>query len=381
MSLAPGLAAHDPFAPFCLDRLISGAARLRPQSSAFGDSSWGATYGGAAAQAASLAQLLREHGLEPGERIIILGGAEAAVVIAMVGALRAGLEPALAPLDLTVEELAAYATEVQACACIGTTHYGTLATTELMFATAACTPSIRLIGTLGPDPFDGAVDLSSQALARLGQPQDETPVKSTTPPKLLTLERKAGKLVPLAHNQSTLIAAGLDLVPRARIARETPILSTLPPVTFAGLVAGPVAALLAGTSLHLHGPFDSAGFLSMLDRLGRVYLVAPQAIGQDLVQAGITKGLASLILASRLADTAPFAPPPPLDCSCRVVDLYAFGESAAVAEERRSGTPSTLAAQPHYIAFDDTRILVVEAKQDMTGRLELNGRAVTARSA
>ena len=93
------------------------------------------------------------------------------------------------------------------------------------------------------------------------------------------------------HKQITLIAAGLDFVARAKIGRETPIFSTLPPMRFASLVAGPVSALLSGAALHFDGPFDAAAFFKACERAGHAHLIAPALFGQDFVQTGATRTL------------------------------------------------------------------------------------------
>ena len=108
----------------------------------------------------------------------------------------------------------------------------------------------------------------------------------------------------VVHRQQTLVAAALDLVTRARIGMRLPIVATIAPVTFAGLVAGPVAALLAGAPLLLHGPFAAAGFTALLERAGPAHLVAPAAMLPALRRAGLldAETLASLILVSRRDD-------------------------------------------------------------------------------
>jgi len=171
------------------------------------------------------------------------------------------------------------------------------------------------------------------------------------------------------------MAAGLDFVARAKIGRATPILSTLPPTTFAGLVAGPFAALLSGAPLHLHGPFEADDFLKMRDNAGHAHLVVPARIAPDLLGAAVLEGLASTVLVSRLPATGIFTPPAPFACPCPLLDLYAIDESAAVAEPRRGGVSIPPAAEPHFVGFDESRVLTIEAPGD--GALAFQGAAVT----
>lgn len=173
------------------------------------------------------------------------------------------------------------------------------------------------------------------------------------------------------------MVAALDFVARAKIGRATPILSTLPPTTFAGLVAGPFAALLSGTTLHLHGPFDADDFLKTRGKLGHAHLVAPAIIATDLREAGLLDGLASAILVSRLPAEAGFTSPPPVIAPCPLVDLYAIDEITAVTEQRRGVTAMPPADEAHFIGFDEGRVLTIEAIGDRMSALTFKGAAVT----
>jgi len=371
---------RDPFASFSLDTLVSGAARLRPDTIALVDSRAELTYRAFAARAAALARLLAEHGLKHGERVLLAGGAEASLVVAAVAALRAGLEPVFAPLDLEAGQLAAYAKVTDAAALLATTRYGPYCPTDVHFAAIASAASIRLVATLGPGELDGGVDLGPEAIAQFSRDNpdeglDRGKQLQASPGRIITLERCDGSLKPIFHRQATLIVAALDFVARARLDRDTPVISTLPPMSFAGLVAGPVAALLAGAALHLHGPFDTTRFLDMLDRVRPAQLVAPHAAAENFVDPAIARQLASLILVSRLKMTDPAPILPACACPCPLLDLYAIDERATIAEQRVNGE-ARWPTKPHYISFDNARILVIEAKSD-GDTMSLEGAGVT----
>ena len=181
------------FAPYSLDTLVSGAARLRPEAIAFTDRTTTCAFGIAATQVAALARLFVDCGLRPGECLMLAGGAEVSLVTALIAALRGGFEPAFAPLDLGEAELAAYACAVNAVALIGPTAYGELNPVEAYFAAAAAVPSIRLLGTLGPGEIDGAVDLSAASVMRYAatHPDDglERGKPAPAPPRIGTFDR------------------------------------------------------------------------------------------------------------------------------------------------------------------------------------------------
>lgn len=370
---------RDFFSAYSFDTLISGAARLRPQAIALADRTTSVPFDLLAGHASALARLLADSGLKAGERVLLTGGAEASLVIAIVAALRGGFEPALVPLGLDAGELAAHARAVDAAALVGPTAYGTSALADKYLSAAALAPPVRFVATLGPQTLDGAVDLSTEAVLRYAAENPEIDLQRGKPapshaPRIITFTRSG---TPVVHQQATLMAASLDFIARASIGRETPILSTLPPTSFAGLVTGPLAALLSGATLALEGPFNARAFLKRRDDIGHAHLVVPAAIGGDLAKAGIFDGLASAVLVSRLSPDTNFVPPESTAAACPVIDLYAIGENAAVAEQRREGTPVPPAHTPHFIGFDEARTLTIEACPQPGRPLAMRGAGVT----
>ncbi|MGH6817357.1 MAG: AMP-binding protein [Methylovirgula sp.] len=365
------------FAPYSLDTLATGAARLRPETTALIDRTRACSYAAFATDVAALARLLADCGLQPGERLLLSGGAEISLLTALVAALRAGFEPALAPLDLEAAELSAYARAVNAGALIGSSEYEDLKFADIYFEVAAAVDSIRFVATLGPGEVDGAVDLSHAAVVRYAAAHPDNGLErgkpAPTPARIVTLDRRHG--TPIVHEQATLMAASFDFGARAEIGRETPVLSTLPPTSFAGLVAGPFAALLSGATLHLHGPFAADDFLKCRARAGHAHLVVPATIASDLADAGILEGLASIVLVSRLSADNGYLPPPPRVCPCPLIDLYAIDESTAITEPRRGARAVQPAPEPHYVGFDEARILTVERAAEHV--LAFRGAAVT----
>ncbi len=83
-------ARREALTPYSLDTLVTGAARLRPDGLAFADRLGPWPFGIVAAQVSALARILADCGLQPGERILIVGGAEVSVVTAAIAALRGG---------------------------------------------------------------------------------------------------------------------------------------------------------------------------------------------------------------------------------------------------------------------------------------------------
>lgn len=306
----PKLAASssaDPLASFDLDTLVTGAMRLRPDRMALADSS-GAhlTYAELDAVTTSLAAHLADLGLVAGEVLLIAGGARASSVIAMIAGVRAGLDVALAPLHLSPGELTNFAIETKAAAMAAEASYGELAPIGDLFAAASRAPCVRLVcnlgagitdaggigaGSTGGNQADDSVDLD---LGRLEQRPSPVGVRAPGLCKLIAWREDQVQI----HTQQALVAAGLELLSRAHIGMRNPIVSTLAPIRFGALAAGPFAALLAGCALHFHGPFDAEAFVSQIGTDKPAHLVAPQVLAAALARDGwlATSRQASLML-------------------------------------------------------------------------------------
>jgi hypothetical protein len=366
-------ATRDPLAGFDLETLTRGAARLRPDRLAVRDSSGAsATFAELDRRADAMASRLAELGLTPGETLMVAGGARVSTCIGLLAGLRAGLDVALAPLHPTATGLAAYAARAGARAVATQTGYGDLAPIEDMFEVAARAPDVRLVCSLGPTPFDGAVDLDI-ARGAVG-----TRISlSGHAPRIATFAPGGGVVF---HQQRTLVAAALDLAGRARIGMGASILSTIAPVSFAGLVAGPFLSMLAGASLHLHGPFATIEFLTTLEALDSAHVIVPGAMAGSIAEAGLIDPchMAALLLLDRTSEARGALAPLGDARGVAIIDLHAFAEEALIAEVRGAdGRPLPAAREPHMIPIDDTTILAVRRREG-SGPLAFEGEAVSA---
>jgi non-ribosomal peptide synthetase component E (peptide arylation enzyme) len=368
---------RDVFAALDLSAIIHALAGARPNTPLLTDRTGTLDAGTLEAQVAHLSGALQALGLRSGERILLTGGTQKAVVVALAAALRSGLDVALFPLHLPLKALATYVRDVGAVAVIGPTSYGGLPFGDTWLAAAADTPNLRFVATIGPDEADGAVDLSPAGLERAGF-DAKGPHVDGARARIITAERGPAGVRAIMHHQATIMMAGLDLVARAGIGHRTPILSTLAPVSFAGLASGPIAALLAGTQCVLDGPFATADFLSACTGLQRPHLVVPAAMGADVARAGLTADLASLLLLGRAGSLGTLGVPAHVDAACPILDLYAIGETALVPELRRQGSAASPAAEAHRVSLDGRDILAVEKSVDAGGTTRLRGAAVTA---
>ncbi len=274
-SVLPG-----PFDNFDLDALVSGAARLRPERLALTDATnTTLTFASLDQQTSALAGALKDLGLQPGQRVLISAAATTRSVVALFASLRAGLDVVMAPLHLTTEELQILTHETQPSALLAEARHGDLCPVDALFVAAAATPSVKLVGSLWGH-VEGAADLDP---ALLDQRPRLPSAGRTTMPRLIT---RASDNTARSHEQRLLISAALDLVSRARIGMRQPVLTTLSPTSLAGLVAGPVATLLAGAPLILHAPFDSDIFLQAISDNAPLHLMMPLAMETVLFEAG-----------------------------------------------------------------------------------------------
>ena len=152
----------------------------------------------------------------------------------------------------------------------------------------------------------------------------------------------------------------------------TPLVSTLAPMRHAGLVAGPLAALAAGATLHLHAPFGWRALDAALRNAGRALLVAPAALGEEIAARVDRPDLAALALLRE----APGAEPAPMPPGVAALDLWRWGETALAAAPRDAqGRPAPVPPPPHRFPLDDDMVTAIEWRRAGNGGWELRGAA------
>ena len=376
--MTPKHAPHpDPLAPFTLDALLQGAAKVRPDAVALvDDSGQSLTFAGLAAEVETLAAHLAEMGLLPDETVIVLGSAQSCVVTALLAVLRAQVHVALVPPNIRPEQLTLLALRLNASAILCADAYDGLAAANTAFAAAAGAERVRIVATLGADRHDGAVDLSPSALMRL-PPR----IRPPHPARIITLQRHDGAVHPVFHQQRTLVAGSLDLIARAHLTAATPVISTVAPLTYAGLAAGPLAMLLCGAALVLHGPFSSSRLMDQIANHPNARLLVPAALLAGLERSGVLRSgaLGGLLALSRWQkDAADFSPPQAVASANPIVDVHAFAENALVAEPRGSdGRARAILDPPHSIDISGILMLATGASADANDALGFFGAAVT----
>ncbi len=327
----------DTFAQSGLDALLAAAVQDCPDAVLVRDDLGASTAADLERRTRTLARHFHDAGLARGERVMVVVGAQTDALVAIIGCLRAGLEPALVPCSLGAVDFAAHARAAFASAIVGPSRYGTLDLGDEYLSAAALTDAIRLVATSGPQPIDGAIEISATSLDALSRRESWHGESKQAPPPIVTFQGPPGMPQPIAHRQALLLADGLSLVEQARINPSKRIISTLSPATRAGLVAGPFAAFIGASSLVFHGPFETGRFLAACDEEPGFHLVMPAATGPAFSEQALAGDLTSLILVSRYPNAGAFTLPPTIACERPIVDLYAFAEDTLLAQRRVDG--------------------------------------------
>lgn len=311
---------------------------------------------------------LQRFGLKPGDRILITGCLSPRSVAAVIASLATGIDTALAGLHLDSDEIAAFARHTGAVAIVTEAGASDNAVVQQIWTAAAQCDAIRLVISLADRAADGTVPMKAtgDSTARLPRLQDAA--------RIIT---RAMDGAPVTHIQETLIAAGLDFIAKSKLSAGAPILSTIIPASFAGLVCGPIAGLLTGAPTLLHAPFDSRQLISRIQRDRPVQLIVPSAISRHIETSGFCdrEHLAALVLLSRFeASPATLSAPaiPAMDAAgVTISDLIAFDELTVVAQARGpDGAPAQPLEQNHMLPIGGRQVIAVRAVKHL---LENNG--------
>jgi hypothetical protein len=274
-------------------------------------------------------------GIPDGAVVGLQGANSVETVLALLALLEAELRPLLLPHSLSqmaVSEALARAGArglVMADAGPGPDQAGTFV------KAIRALPGIRFVAAFGDRSPPGSVPLCGLAeLEALGAVSGTTAPEPAAP-EILTVETIGTSPLVVAHRQEALVATALHLVVTAGTAPDSPVLTTLPPTTQAGLVTGLVPALIGGAALHLVPVFNGAAFLAAMAAAGRCQLVVPSFLEPALAGERLTgsRSLSSTLFLHRPpARLEPLAVP--AGAESPVVDVLGLGERATVGAAR-----------------------------------------------
>ncbi len=375
-----------PWAGVTLTDLFASTTQMNPQAIALSQAAGPAqprrtlTYEAADRAIQRTMDHLLDLGLRPGEIVLVSMASTMEAPVAILAALRAGFTPCLVPVTVTLDEAASVVSAVPARAIVTTGAIGPLRPVEVLRAAAASSGGPRFVLAFGERLPAGVIPLDD-VLIRSADTGFE-PVDAgmpQRPPAVLTVERRAGRILVHRHEQSNLVAASLLTVLRSGMASAEPVLSTLSLMSLAGLVTGLGPCLLTAGTLALEPLFTTASFLASLSAHPRLHVVVPGALEGPLAESGLSASvsIASALLLHRQGVRLDRVPGLPA-ARFPVVDALAVGERTLLVEARGEDRRPALRLGTIRIP-DDIGAIVVAARRHEDGQLDVGGVTVSTR--
>jgi hypothetical protein len=231
-----------------------------------------------------LASLLSLSRLAERSQALIFMPAGSEQLIAMLGALRAGLRPFLMPLSADAASLQAWLDAAGPSVAIATSRCGDIRPALMMREAAARSFNARLVCAFGPDVPDGIVPLDSILASTATLPP--APVV-TSPPNVLTVSAETSHGVCQTMTETDIVAATLEVARAVKLSDDHRVLSLMMSPSLCALATGPYLAMLTGAEYLPLGLFSLSALWAGLSDGKLTTLVAPAAIEAQLRTAGI----------------------------------------------------------------------------------------------
>jgi len=301
------------------------------------------TYADADRAISAFATRLRSFGLYSDTVVAIQLGNTVESVVALLGVLRAGMIAAPIPLLWRQKDMTEALGRVGARVIVTAPRIGACAHTEIAMQVAAELFPIRYVCGFGADPGDGVVPLDDifDAADTVLPVQDRRPGNPAAHVAAITYDLTGDGWIPLARSHAELTAGGLSVFLESGLAAGTPILSTIPLGSFAGLSLMLLPWLLSGGTLHLHHGFDADAFAAQSASLRGGMVVVPAPALADMADAGLLDQagtVAALWRApERMASDARWRG------AAALIDIACFGEIGLIAARRAAdGMPAPI---------------------------------------
>jgi hypothetical protein len=343
-----------------IDEIFRRHARRRPAALAIADPPNRETFTDGAPRRMSYAQAdraveaiaarLRHMGL-PADAIVGIQLPNIAEhILAMLGAMRAGLIAAPLPLLWRRADIVAALARIGAKALITCGHVGRFNHGQLALRVALEVFSIRYVGGFGANLPDGMVSFDDLLAAEKLEPTAPDNRERSPAARIAVVSFDIGErgVVPVARSHLELLAGGLDVLLASGLAQDAVMLSTMSPSSFAGICLTLLPWILSGGTLLLHHPFNSniLGRQWRNDRFAALILPAPVAF--CLAGAGAFAGEGpNRIIAAWRSPERMAASPDWVQQDIGLIDVAVFGESGLVAGRRdANGRPAPLRLGP-----------------------------------
>src|SRR6185312_7523844 len=196
-------------------------------------------------------------------------------VIAFLGIVRAGMVAAPLPVLWRRQDMVEALGRAGARAIVTAARIGETRHAELAMEVAAELFPIRQICAFGADLPDGVVPLDGVFAGGAADTPAQRLGDVSAQVVAMTFDMSADGIVAVAHDHAHLFEAGVALAEAAGLALDTPIVTTIPLSSFAGLTASLMPWLITGGELSLHHGFDADAFAGQTAALEHGAVVLP----------------------------------------------------------------------------------------------------------
>jgi acyl-CoA synthetase (AMP-forming)/AMP-acid ligase II len=205
-------------------------------------------------------------------------------LIAMLGAIRAGLRPFLMPLSAVTASLTKWLDAAGPAVAIATSRCGDIEPAMLLRDAAARSFNARLVCAFGTDAPDGVVPLNNIIANQTQLPA--APV-ITSPQDALTISAETSHGIRQVMMEREIVAATVEIARVARLSDNQRLLSMMMSPSLCALATGPYLAMLTGAELLPLGLFSLSALWAGLSDGKPTTLIAPAAVENVLRAAGI----------------------------------------------------------------------------------------------
>lgn len=332
------------------------------------------TYGQADRIVSAIAQRLLDCGLPANAMVAMQLPNVVESVLVLLGVLRAGLIAVPVPLLWRRADLVRALARIGARGLIVPRRVGAIDHAEMATHVAAETFAIRFVFGFGDPLPDGVVSLDDvfDAPAATVAPVERWGDRANHV-ALVTFEVTCDGIIPLARSDAQLAAAGAAVVSELGGAGAgATIISGASIASLPGLAGGVLPWLLTNGTLVLQHPFSADIFARQRDRERCTLAVLPGPVLPILADAQLLGHAA--VLALWRTPERPVVRRPQADLGRTIVDLWAFGEIAVVANRRSpDGYPDIPALGPAGLYHSGPASLRLEAARSQAGTLTLRG--------
>ncbi|MBN8534955.1 MAG: AMP-binding protein [Rhizobiales bacterium] len=216
-------------------------------------------------------------GLEPGNRALILMPNIVEAAIAVVGCMTAGVTPALAPIEESVETLRIAAERIGASAIITNARCEDIRPAELARQIAARVISIRCVAGFGHGLPEGVIPLDGWSEQDI-DPNPNRPVRRQDQEGLVTFSFGVDGVVAHIRSEAQAICDALAVATRHKLARDCALVNTMHQAGSAALAASLLMPLFLGAQVRLVGPFKAERLRAALRDTTQATLLCPASL-------------------------------------------------------------------------------------------------------